>query len=116
MTELVTVLSTGKGTWSEVARVIKCQHWEKTFIITNDFGKTFTAENAEIIVVDMNTEITKLRDNIVKQLNGKIKGLEVGLHMTSGAGKEHMALLAALLKIGVSFRLVSVDEKGFIEL
>ncbi|HLC74458.1 MAG TPA: hypothetical protein VJH88_01225 [Candidatus Nanoarchaeia archaeon] len=116
MTELITLLSTGKGTWAEVARLIKAQPWERTFIITSDFGKNFTAENAECIVVDTNKDMPELRDEIQQKLNGKIKGLEIGLHITSGSGKEHMALLAALLKLGIGFRLVTVTENGFTEL
>jgi len=36
--------------------------------------------------------------------------------MTSGSGKEHMALLSALLKLGLGIRLVSFTNNGIKEL
>jgi len=39
MTELVACLSTGKGTWGHVSRLIADGTWEKIILITNDFGK-----------------------------------------------------------------------------
>lgn len=113
MTELVALLSTGKGTWSEVARLIKSQEWEKVFLITNEFGSRFQGgENVELLLVDFNKDILMLRDEIRSKLNGKIKGLEVAVNFASGEGKEHMVLLSVLMKLGVGFRIVTVTEKG----
>src|SRR3989338_8182189 len=116
MTELIVMLSTGKGTWAEVAHLIKSQPWSKVFIITNDFGKDFKSENAEVMVANFNKPIKLLRDDIHKMLNGKIKDLEVALNIVSGTGKEHMALLAAILKLGVGVRLVALENNEFLDL
>src|SRR3989338_1051807 len=109
MTELVIVVSTGKGTWAEAAKIISAGEWEKIFIITNDFGReNFSKkENMELIVVNANDDLPVLIEKIRKGMSGKISGTDVAFNMVSGSGKEHMAVLSALLKLGVGIRLVS---------
>ncbi len=114
MAELIACLSTGKGTWGHVSRVIQERDWEKIILITNEFGKeNFTAEKpSEFIVVDQNKGIKELRDEIAEKLKDQIKGLEVGLNLISGTGKEHMALIGALLKLGVGIRPIALTKDG----
>ena len=116
MTELIALLSTGKGTWSDVAKIIKSQPWEKVLIITNEFGKDFRADKAEVLVTDFSMPITELKNNIHALLKNKIAGLEVAVHMISGTGKEHAALLAAILSLGTGIRLVAIENEQFIDL
>ncbi len=108
MTELVALLSTGKGTWTDVVKLISSQDWEKIYLITNEFGKdTFQKkDNMEFIVINSNQSIELIIDKIVTQLKEKIKGTEVALNFISGTGKEHMAVLSAMLKLGLGIRLV----------
>jgi len=118
MTELVACLSTGKGTWGHVNRLIQEQEWENIFLITNEFGKeNFTAEKpAEFLIIDSNKGIKELRDDITEKLRGKIKGLEVAVNIVSGSGKEHMALIGALLKLGVGIRPMALTKDGIQEI
>ena len=116
MTELIALLGSGKGTWAEVAQLIKSQPWEKIFLITDTFGKEKFTANAEFIVIDPRKSILELRDEIHQKLSGKIKGLEIALNIVSGNGKEHMAVIGALMKLGVGFRIVTVGEAGFKEI
>ena len=39
MTDFVACLSTGKGTWGNVKRIIEEGEWDNILLITNDFGK-----------------------------------------------------------------------------
>ncbi len=114
MTELIACLSTGKGTWGHVSRLIQEGEWEKVYLITNDFGKeNFSAEeDTEFIVIDPNQGLTELRDQIHSLLKEKIKGAEVGLNIISGTGKEHLALVSAILKLGVGVRFVALTKDG----
>ena len=118
MTDLVACLSSGEKSWVHVSRLMKEQDWSKIFLITNDFGrKNFKAEkNAEFIVVDFQKPVFELIDDLRKGLKGKISDLEVALNIVSGSGKEHMAILSALLKIGVGIRLMAVTKEGVREL
>ena len=118
MTDLVACLSSGEKSWAHVARLIKEQDWKKVFLITNEVGKkNFKAEKeVEFVVVDMQKPVFELIEDIKKGLNEKITDLEVALNLVSGTGKEHMAILSALLKLGVGVRLMAVTKDGVKEL
>jgi len=109
MTELIALLSTGKGTWTEVVKLLNSQEWEKVFLVTDQFGSSNfkKKENTEFIIINPNESIELIIDHIQKQLKDKINGTEVALNLASGTGKEHMAVLSALLKLGLGIRLVT---------
>ncbi len=113
MPTLIACLSSGKGSWSEVSKIIAQGGWSKIFLITNAFGKEKFQPyaNTELIVVDSdNKSVLELVEDIKKNLNGKISDFEVALNLISGAGKEHMAVLEAVLELGLNFRLVSLKN------
>ena len=51
-----------------------------------------------------------------EKLTGKIKGIEVAVNFVSGEGKEHMALMSALLKLGIGVRFVALKPDGIEEI
>ena len=108
MTELIAFLSTGKGTWGQVNGLINGEEWEKIFLLTNEFGKeNFSANNkTELLVFNQNDDYEKLRDQIIVSLKSKLSGSEIAVNFISGNGKEHMALMSALIKLGIGFRFV----------
>ncbi|MEK6974296.1 MAG: hypothetical protein AABW41_03630 [Nanoarchaeota archaeon] len=116
--ELVACLSTGKGTWGHVSKLIQDGKWDNIFLITNDYGKeNFTKDDkTELIAVNMNIGINELRDDIYNNLKERIKGTEVAVNFISGIGKEHMALVSALLKLGVGIRLMALTKNGVEEI
>ena len=118
MTELIACLSTGKGTWGHVNRLIQDGKWSNIFLITNDYGKeNFSKDNkTELMAINLNQGIKELRDEIIKNLKDKIKGSEVAVNIISGTGREHMALIAALLKLGMGFRLIALTKDGVEEI
>ncbi len=118
MTELIACLSTGKGTWGHVNRLIQDREWDKIFLITNEFGKeNFRAEKeAEFILIQQNQGLVELRNQIETSLKDQIKGPEVAVNFVSGTGKEHLALISALLRLGVGIRLVALTKEGVEEL
>ena len=118
MTDLVACLSSGEKSWAHVERLIKEENWSKVFVITNDFSrKNFKPEKkVEFVVVDFQKPVSTLIENIKKGLNGKITDFEVALNLVSGNGKEHMAILSALLKLGIGVRLMAVTKDGIREL
>jgi hypothetical protein len=118
MTDLVACLSTGKGTWGNIKRIIEEGKWDNVFLISNEFGKeNFKIETkSEIFVIDSRKPMNELIDEIKKSLENKINGTEVALNLISGSGKEHMALITAIIKLGLSFRLVALTTEGIKEL
>ena len=114
MVELIACLSTGKGTWIHVSKLIEGGEWDKVFLITNEFGKeNFTnKKNAEFILIDTKKSLKELREEIKDKIKDKIKGTEVAVNLISGVGKEHMALMSALLKLGLAIRFIALTKEG----
>jgi hypothetical protein len=118
MTTLVACLSTGKGSWAEVTRLIRQASWEKVILVTNEFGKEkfILPERGEFVLINPDENPVALAEHIRKGLSGRITGTEVALNFTSGSGNEHQAMLAAVLKLGFGVRLVVPGERDVVEL
>jgi len=115
--ELVALLSSGKGTWGQVAGLMNHGEWDKIILIGDDFAKNFTHEKKfEFIKVNLSQRIKELRDEISKKLKGKTNGTEVALTIASGDGKEHMALISALINLPVGIRFAALTREGVIDL
>ncbi len=113
MPTLLACLSTGKGTWTEVNQLLNAQQWNKVFLITNEFGKqnyTVRQENVELIVIQDFLDVPALVQHLKQQLQGKVSDFEIALNFVSGSGKEHMALLEAVMELGLNFRLVTMKN------
>ena len=115
--ELVALLSTGKGSWAQVSGLIKHGEWENVILIGGNFAKKFTSEKSfEFIEVDLDKKLKDLRDDLSEKLKGKIKEMEVALSVASGDGKEHMALISALINLPVGIRFAALTKDGVIDL
>jgi len=114
MPTLIGCLSTGKGTWGHVSRLIDEENWDKVILITNEFGKeNFNKKDkVELISIKLDAGLKDIRDEIQNILKDKIKDTEIAVNFISGTGKEHMALVSALLKLGVGIRLVALTKEG----
>ena len=74
MTSLIACVSSGKGTWAHVAKLIEEQEWGNVFLITDDFGiQNFKpGKKINYIIIDSNKFLPELIESIRKQLEGKI--------------------------------------------
>ena len=52
----------------------------------------------------------------MQKLKGKIAGTEVALSLSSGDGKEHMALISALINLPVGIRFAVLTKEGIVDL
>ena len=116
--ELVALLSSGKGTWGQVAGLMSHGTWDKIVVIGNDFVKsTFKHDKEfEFIHVDLSQKLRELKEDFSKKLKGKFQGLEVALSIASGDGKEHMAIMSALINLPVGVRFAALTKDGIIDL
>ena len=115
--ELVALLSTGKGSWAQVSGLMKYGEWDSIIVIGNEFAKKFTSEKKfDFILVDLDKKLVELRDELKQKLQGKIKGTEVALSIASGEGKEHMALISALINLPVGIRFAALTKEGVVDL
>jgi hypothetical protein len=118
MTELITYLSSGKGTWNYVVKLINEHSWDNIIVITDSFGEKSFKSNKKIdfVIIDSNKQLVSLAKDIKEKLTGKIKGIEIAVNFVSGDGKEHMALMSALLKLGIGVRFVALKPEGIEEI
>lgn len=115
--ELIALLSTGQGTWAQVSGLMKHGEWEKIILLGDDFSKDFKHEkDFEFIKVDLSKRLKDLKEEFSKKLKGKINGMEVALSIASGNGKEHMALVSALINLPVGVRFAALTKEGVIDL
>jgi len=114
MTDLIVCISTGKGTWGHIEKVIQGMEWGNVFLITNSALKEQfnSPKPAEVITLDTVKTITEMAFDIKRALDGRISDLEVGLNIVSGDGREHMAIISALLQLGLGIRLVALTKEG----
>ncbi|MFT4298003.1 MAG: hypothetical protein ACMXX5_02320 [Candidatus Woesearchaeota archaeon] len=119
MAQLVAILSTGKGTWQEVAALINKPEFDEIFILTNSFGKDkFTNlpdKKIEVFAFDFDKDILLLAKDFYSALKSYIKFGDIAVNMSSGSGKEHMALFSALMKLGAGIRLISIKNTEVVE-
>lgn len=115
--ELVALLSTGKGSWGQVSGLLKYGEWDNVILLGSEFAQKFTSEKKfEFIKVDLDKKLEDLRKEFMEKLRGKIKGTEVALSIASGEGKEHMALISALINLPVGIRFAALTKDGVIDL
>ena len=115
--ELVALLSSGKGSWNQVAGLLNNGEWDNVILIGDDFAKSFTSQKKfEFIQINLDQKIRDLKDDLIKKLKGKIKGTEVALSIASGDGKEHMALISALINTPVGIRFAALTKDGVVDL
>lgn len=115
--ELIALLSTGKGTWSQVAGLMTHGEWDNIIVLGSDFSKDFKHEkNFEFIKVDLDKKLKELKEEFSEKLKGKIKGTEVALSIASGDGKQHMALISAILNMPAGVRFAALTKEGVLDL
>jgi len=111
--ELIAFLGTDKETWGQVTALVNRMEWDKIILIKNKNAEDFvSSKKADIINVNSDKPLIELKKEIMDKLRGKLGELEVALSIASGNGKEHMALISALLSIPTGIRLVVFTKEG----
>ncbi len=112
--ELIALLGAGQGTWGQVTGVINHGDWENITLLGDNFAKQFTSKKDFEFIEIKSTAIMELKNEIMGKLKGKIKGTEVALSIASGDGKQHMALISALLSLPVGIRFTVLTKDGLV--
>ncbi|MBU1136264.1 MAG: hypothetical protein ABIG37_01865 [Nanoarchaeota archaeon] len=115
--ELVALLSAGQGAWGQVAGLINRGEWENIILIGSEFAEKFTTNKKhEFIKIKTEQSLVDLKKQIQEKIKNKIKGTEVALSIASGDGKEHMALISALLSLPAGVRFTALTKEGIVYL
>ncbi|MEK6908561.1 MAG: hypothetical protein AABX23_00735 [Nanoarchaeota archaeon] len=111
--ELVAFLGDDKETWGQVTGLINRGEWEKIILVKSKTSDEYiSSKDADIITVDTSKPLVDLKDDMIKKLRPKFSGFDVHVSIASGTGKEHMALISALLSVPVGVRLVVFTKNG----
>lgn len=119
MAQFVSLLSKGEGTWGQVSGLMKRGQWEKIIIIGDSYAKNFIVEGVQFdfIEVNLDNSLMNLKKELVEKLKPKLDSdfsSEVAVSIASGTGKEHMALISALLSIPVGVRFTALTKEGVV--
>ena len=111
--ELVAFLGEDKENWGQVTGLINHGNWDKIILIKNKNSKSFSAnKKSESIIIDSSKSLLDIKNDLIQKLKGRFSGFDVNVSVASGNGKEHMALISALLSLPVGIRLVVFTKKG----
>lgn len=109
--ELIAFLGEDKETWGQVSALINRGEWDKIIIVKDK--NTENAISGNVISVECSKPLVELRDEMKEKLKRETNNeFEVALSLASGNGKEHMALMSALLNIPVGIKIVAYTKKG----
>ena len=112
MTDLVVCVSGEQRKLNHVKRVIEAEGWRKVFLV----GSEKADVDGEHIAVDEKNTISEISHLLESSLKGRIEGIEVGVNVVCGSGKLHMALMSALLKLGLAVRFIALTREGVREI
>jgi hypothetical protein len=111
--ELVAFLGDDKENWGQVNGLINRGDWEKIILVKSKSSEEYESpKDADIVLIDTSKPLLDLKEDIVNKLRKKFEGFDVNVSIASGNGKEHMALISALLSIPVGIRLVVFTKNG----
>jgi len=118
MTDLIACISSNKGANAHVEKLIAGENWEKVYLVASVENKEhlISHEKVETILVDNKKMLSDIILDLKKSLKDKVKMMDTAVNIISGDGKEHMALLSALLQLGVGIRLVAFTKEGVKEI
>ncbi len=112
--ELVAFLGSDTENWGQVTALMKRMSDAHTYLVKSKHAPAFPKpEKGTLIEVDSTKPLRELKALLQEKLKAKLSGdFEVAVSLASGNGKEHMALLSALLNIPVGIRLVIFTKDG----
>ena len=113
--ELVAFLGKDKETWGQITALINRQDWDKIILVKNKEADEFSSgKKCEIVDINSEKPMLELKEDIMGKLKGKLSDFEVALSLASGNGKEHMAMISALLSIPVGIRFTALTKEGLV--
>lgn len=113
--ELVAYLGKDKENWGQITALAnKLNDCERVVLVKDKDVSGFPKNEKCIeIPVNANQSLIELKEEIMNKVMDKVSGdFEVAVSLASGNGKEHMALISALLSLPVGIRLVVFTKKG----
>jgi len=113
--ELVAYLGKDKENWGQITALMnKMQDCDRVVLVKDKEVSGFP-KNERCVEISVNSAqpLTELKEEIMNKIRERVSGdFEVAVSLASGGGKEHMALISALLCLPVGIRLVVFTKNG----
>lgn len=111
---LVAFVGTDKENLGQISALINRIDSDTIIIVKDKQAPNIAAnDKCKTIQVDSSKSLFDLKTEMQEKLKPLLsKEFEVALSLASGTGKEHMALLSALLSIPVGIKLVAYTKEG----
>ncbi|MBI3333883.1 hypothetical protein HYZ97_00135 [Candidatus Pacearchaeota archaeon] len=111
--EFVAFVGKDKENWGQVTALLNRLEYNKA-VIVKSIKEDFPAnEKCRIVEINPDKSLIDMKEQIRDKLKPLLSGdFEVSLSLASGNGKEHMALLSALLNIPVGVKIVVFTKEG----
>lgn len=112
--DFVAYIGEDKENWGQVKGIASRIECEKIILVMNKKAVGFPVnEKTEIVKVNSDKPLLDLKEEIKNNLKAKLgKDFDCAVSLASGNGKEHMALISALLGVPIGIRLVAFTQKG----
>ena len=111
---LIAFVGSDRENWGQITALLNRMECEQIVLVANKGAAGFPAnEKCKVIDVKSESPLLALREELDKKLRPLVgREFEVAVSLASGTGKEHLALLSALLNIPVGIKLVAYTKEG----
>ena len=112
--DLVAFVGKDRESWGQITALVNRMECDNIFLVLGEEARDFPeSEKCERIEVESSASILELKKEMMEKIKAKIGNeFEVAVSIASGNGKEHMALISALLSVPVGIRLVVYTKEG----
>ncbi|MEK6910337.1 MAG: hypothetical protein AABW82_01035 [Nanoarchaeota archaeon] len=111
--EFVAFIGEDKENWGQITALLNRLEYDRAIIVKSSEEEFAVNEKCTVVKIDSKKPLLELKDNLQSKLKPLLSGdFEVSLSLASGSGKEHMALVSALLNVPVGIRLVVYTKDG----
>lgn len=112
--KLIAYLGKEKETYGQIAALINRLDCDQIILLKDKSTENlFSSPKLKVLELDSSKDLLAFKDEIQNVLRPHLKeDFEVALSLASGNGKEHMALISALITLPVGIKLTAFTKSG----
>ncbi|MBU0466369.1 MAG: hypothetical protein KJ718_05695 [Nanoarchaeota archaeon] len=112
--KLIAFVGNNPETYGQISALVNRMNCEKVILVKDKkTSNPFQNSKCTSVDVDPSKDLISFRDEIREKLKKELSNeMEVALSIASGSGKEHMALISALLTLPVGIKFTAFTKKG----
>jgi len=111
---LVAFLGTDTENLGQITALVNKGEWDNVLLLKNKSTQDIqTSKPYKSLDIDASIPLLQLKDQMKQALKPHLSNeFEVALSLSSGTGKEHMALISALLSTPVGIKIAAFTKNG----